>query len=129
MAKKLRECGVFGSAASEYLDYAVENRRRWEEEGREIANKMVNDHDALYLKDEVLEEENLEDLEEEKDDIDDMVENTSLGEFGESLGNISYNEDEEEVSVLGLDESRDRDRDVSRSSRLDESSQKGDEIV
>ena len=125
LAKKLRECGVFGSAASEYLDYAVENRRRWEEEGREIANKMVNDHDALYLKDEVLEEENLEDLEEEKDDIDDMVENASLGEFAESLGNISYNEDEEEVSVLGLDESRD----VSRSSRLDESSQKGDDIV
>ena len=50
LAKKLKECGVFGSAASEYLDYAVENRRRWEEEGTEIARKMVLENDGLVSK-------------------------------------------------------------------------------
>jgi len=47
LAKKLKECGVFGSAASEYLDYALENRRRWEEEGVDIARIMVAKNDAL----------------------------------------------------------------------------------
>mmetsp|Transcript_19206 Transcript_19206/g.29124 ORF Transcript_19206/g.29124 Transcript_19206/m.29124 type:complete len:170 (+) Transcript_19206:538-1047(+) len=50
LAKKLKECGVFGSAASEYLDYALENRRRWEEEGTEIARKMVLENDSLLAK-------------------------------------------------------------------------------
>lgn len=47
LAKKLKECGVFGSAASEYLDYALENRRRWEEEGQEIARIMIAENDRL----------------------------------------------------------------------------------
>merc|ERR1739848_267416 len=51
LAKKLRECGVFGSATREYLDHALENRRRWEEEGTEIAKKMVAEHDAEIAKD------------------------------------------------------------------------------
>ena len=34
LAKKLKDCGVFGSAATEYLDHALEIRRRWEEEGK-----------------------------------------------------------------------------------------------
>jgi len=51
LAKKLKECGVFGSATREYLDYALENRRRWEEEGTEIARKMVADDDEQVAKD------------------------------------------------------------------------------
>ncbi|KAL7547034.1 LOW QUALITY PROTEIN: hypothetical protein ACHAWF_010347 [Thalassiosira exigua] len=47
LAKKLKECGVFGSAASEYLDYALENRRRWEVEGNDIATRMIAENDAL----------------------------------------------------------------------------------
>lgn len=50
LAKKLKECGVFGSAASEYLDYALENRRRWEDEGHGIASRMINENDALAAK-------------------------------------------------------------------------------
>lgn len=46
LAKKLRECGVFGTAEREYLDYALENRRRWEEEGREIAKNMIIEYEA-----------------------------------------------------------------------------------
>ena len=50
LAKKLKECGVFGSAASEYLDYSLENRRRWEEEGHEIARRMIMENDAIVAK-------------------------------------------------------------------------------
>ena len=46
LAKKLRECGVFGTAEREYLDYALENRRRWEEEGKEIARQMILENGA-----------------------------------------------------------------------------------
>ena len=45
LAKKLKECGVFGSATREYLEYAQENRRKWEDEGMEIARKMVAEKD------------------------------------------------------------------------------------
>jgi len=50
LAMKLKECGVFGSATREYLDYALENRRRWEEEGKEIARKMVEANDEQVSK-------------------------------------------------------------------------------
>ena len=102
LAKKLRECGVFGSAASEYLDYAKENRRRWEEEGKEIAIKMVNDYDAQHLRDEVLDEEDSNDLQMEEGDNDEENDFRQSG-----LSSImSYNDDgieiddEDEVSAL-----------------------------
>lgn len=59
LAKKLKECGVFGVASDEYLNYAMENRREWEEKGeafvqelvqkyltedREDTNKLVEEH-------------------------------------------------------------------------------------
>jgi hypothetical protein len=40
LALKLKECGVFGVSSYEYLDYALENRRRWEEHGREILAEL-----------------------------------------------------------------------------------------
>jgi len=36
LAKKLKDCGVFGVASDEYLGYAVNNRREWEKKGGEI---------------------------------------------------------------------------------------------
>jgi len=36
LAKKLKECGVFGVSSDEYYDYAQANRREWELRGREI---------------------------------------------------------------------------------------------
>ena len=41
LAKKLKECGVFGVSSSEYLDYAVRNREQWELRGRDVVNEMV----------------------------------------------------------------------------------------
>jgi 3'5'-cyclic nucleotide phosphodiesterase len=41
LAKKLKECKVFGVSSDEYLMYAEMNRREWEEKGRQIVAEMV----------------------------------------------------------------------------------------
>jgi class 3 adenylate cyclase len=41
LAKKLKECGVFGVSSDEYLNYALENRREWAAKGEEACAKMV----------------------------------------------------------------------------------------
>jgi len=46
LAKKLKECGVFGVASDEYLNYAMENRREWEEKGEAFVEELVQ----KYLK-------------------------------------------------------------------------------
>jgi hypothetical protein len=40
LAKKLEECGVFGVASDEYLNYAMKNRGEWERTGQEVVEKM-----------------------------------------------------------------------------------------
>ena len=40
LAKKLKECGVFGVASDEYLNYATENRREWEKKGQAAIEKF-----------------------------------------------------------------------------------------
>jgi class 3 adenylate cyclase len=44
LAKKLKDCGVFGVASDEYLDYAKVNRTEWESKGKQI----VRDYLMLY---------------------------------------------------------------------------------
>ena len=41
LAKKLKECGVFGVSSDEYLNYALENRREWATKGEEVVAKMI----------------------------------------------------------------------------------------
>lgn len=36
LAKKLKECGVFGVSSDEYLNYAMENRLEWEVKGESV---------------------------------------------------------------------------------------------
>jgi class 3 adenylate cyclase len=40
LAKKLKECGVFGVSCDEYLNYALENRREWATKGEEAVANM-----------------------------------------------------------------------------------------
>ncbi|KAL7557469.1 hypothetical protein ACA910_019319 [Epithemia clementina (nom. ined.)] len=52
LAKKLKECGVFGVSSDEYLNYATKNRKEWEERGQEIVASMLDkvkqsDNDGL----------------------------------------------------------------------------------
>jgi hypothetical protein len=41
LAKKLQSCGVFGVSSDEYLSYAMQNRKEWEERGEEVVKEMV----------------------------------------------------------------------------------------
>ena len=41
LAKKLESCGVFGVSSDEYLAYALENRREWEQKGQDIVAEMA----------------------------------------------------------------------------------------
>jgi hypothetical protein len=40
LAKKLKECGVFGVSSDEYLNYAIKNRGEWERTGQEVVEKL-----------------------------------------------------------------------------------------
>jgi hypothetical protein len=42
LAKKLKDCGVFGVSSYEYLNYAEKNRREWEMRGQEIVAEMMH---------------------------------------------------------------------------------------
>ena len=41
LARKLEECGVFGVASEECLNYALENRKEWAVKGKDIVDAMV----------------------------------------------------------------------------------------
>lgn len=41
LAKKLKECGVFGVSSDEYLSYALQNRKEWTARGEELVEEMV----------------------------------------------------------------------------------------
>ena len=41
LAKKLKDCGVFGVSSGEYLNYAVRNRSEWEERGQQVVSEMM----------------------------------------------------------------------------------------
>jgi hypothetical protein len=41
LAKKLKDCGVFGKSGDEYLNYAQHNRAEWEKKGEQIVAEMV----------------------------------------------------------------------------------------
>lgn len=40
LAKKLKDCGVFGKSSDEYLKYAMANREEWEVRGKDIVAEM-----------------------------------------------------------------------------------------
>ena len=41
LAKKLKECGVFGVSSDEYLSYAMKNREEWSKRGRAVVDEML----------------------------------------------------------------------------------------
>jgi 3'5'-cyclic nucleotide phosphodiesterase len=41
LAKKLKECGVFGVSSDEYLQYAISNRNEWEEKGEAMLEQLM----------------------------------------------------------------------------------------
>ncbi|CAB9498657.1 Receptor-type guanylate cyclase gcy [Seminavis robusta] len=50
LAKKLKECGVFGVSSDEYLDYALKNRAEFAERGQEIVESIKRELEAESIK-------------------------------------------------------------------------------
>ena len=48
LAKKLKDCGVFGVSSDEYLNYAEKNRNEWEQRGREVVANMIEEIHMKY---------------------------------------------------------------------------------
>ena len=48
LAKKLKECGVFGVSSDEYLQYAMSNRKEWEEKGHAVVAQFVEEFQKEY---------------------------------------------------------------------------------
>ena len=48
LARKLKDCGVFGVSSDEYLNYAVQNRREWEIKGQRIVEEMLEKARTKY---------------------------------------------------------------------------------
>lgn len=47
LAKKLKDCNVFGVSSDECLNYACQNRAEWKERGLSILNELKEDLDIL----------------------------------------------------------------------------------
>jgi hypothetical protein len=49
LARKLKECGVFGVSSDEYLSYATANRREWETKGLATVTALVEQCRAKHI--------------------------------------------------------------------------------
>lgn len=49
LAKKLKECGVFGVSSDEFLNYAISNRAEWEEKGEELVEQYIAAYKELIF--------------------------------------------------------------------------------
>ena len=49
LARKMKECGVFGASCSEFLNFAVDNRIEWQSRGKEIVADMVTSYNQEQL--------------------------------------------------------------------------------
>ena len=47
LAKKLKECQVFGVASDEYLQYAEANRREWEVKGDDLVQSYLQKYHKI----------------------------------------------------------------------------------
>jgi hypothetical protein len=48
LAKKLKDCGVFGVSSEEYLNYALKNRAEWESKGNKVIAEMMENYEVLH---------------------------------------------------------------------------------
>ena len=49
LAKKLKDCGVFGVSSDEYLNYATLNREEWEIRGQEVVATMLETAEKEWI--------------------------------------------------------------------------------
>lgn len=94
LAKKLKECGVFGVSCDEYLSYAENNRKEWEANGESVVAEML----AKYA---------TSSNEAEEDDVTSVRTSGSKGSraSGTSGGSSTWADALEEESIFNVAES------------------------
>lgn len=92
LAKKLKECGVFGVSCDEYLQYAETNRKEWVANGEAVVAEMV----AKYVP-------SLDEGDEEEDNMS-LHSNTSRAS-GTSGGSSAWADALEEEAIFDVAES------------------------
>ena len=63
LAKKLKDCNVFGVSSDEYLSYAKANREEWEQKGEQIVQELVQKY-VFTIQEEEGDEDESEEFEE-----------------------------------------------------------------
>ena len=53
LAKKLKDCGVFGVSSDEYLNYAQQNRKLWTDKGEQFVEELISEAVGEMEKDRV----------------------------------------------------------------------------
>jgi hypothetical protein len=48
LAKKLKDCGVFGVSSEEYLNYAKKNRNEWEARGQQVVFELKEKVERIW---------------------------------------------------------------------------------
>lgn len=48
LGRKLENCGVFGVTSQEYLQYAVNNRNKWERCGEHVVQEYLSNYSSKY---------------------------------------------------------------------------------
>ena len=61
LAKKLKECGVFGVSSDEYLNYATRNKLEWLARGQQIVEEFKEEALQAFAKEQEEEDDPLED--------------------------------------------------------------------
>ncbi|GKZ00770.1 hypothetical protein MPSEU_001028800 [Mayamaea pseudoterrestris] len=50
LAQRLLECGIFGSSGSQYLAFAIANKKQWEQVGPESVSRMIGSFKTMHDK-------------------------------------------------------------------------------
>jgi hypothetical protein len=105
LARKLKECGVFGVSSDEYLNYALQNRSEWERKGREICEAMKSRADKEAETTGITHMAHIDEDDEidEAEDMEDMLETPVPQTIITVEEIVTDGDDEEDNGEAGLD--------------------------
>jgi len=104
LAKKLKDCGVFGVSSDEYLNYAQKNRQEWESRGQDVVAIMIQKYKERYDDHEVTRYDDIQD--EESPKLRSML-----------VSSETFSDDEFETTVSALAEQSDSQAETEEPSR------------
>lgn len=78
LAKKLKNCGVFGVSSDEYLNYALQNRKEWELNGVKVVEAMIGEMRSKHRAPQP-----------PQDSVDDQASHASGGQRSHASGKLS----------------------------------------